>query len=187
MELGWTRDNHLAFQPDDYMLLVLKKTAWYSFIHPLRIGALVADGKDEDLGRFDRFGFLLGLAFQITDDVLNLNGESTSYGKEIDGDLWEGKRTLILSHGLSQVTAADRQWMEGFLAKPRERRLPRDVMRMHNLLELSGSMNWADQVAKAFTEAAIVEFETRAFAGVAAGPDLAWLRSCIDYLVQRQV
>jgi geranylgeranyl pyrophosphate synthase/uncharacterized protein with NAD-binding domain and iron-sulfur cluster len=187
MELGWTRDNHLAFQPDDYMLLVLKKAAWYSFIHPLRIGALVADGKDEDLGRFDQFGFLLGLAFQITDDVLNLNGESTSYGKEIDGDLWEGKRTLILSHGLSQVTAADRQWMEGFLAKPRERRLPRDVMRMHNLLELSGSMNWADQVAKAFTEAAIVEFETRAFAGVAAGPDLAWLRSCIDYLVQRQV
>jgi geranylgeranyl pyrophosphate synthase len=187
MELGWTRDNHLAFQPDDYMLLVLKKTAWYSFIHPLRIGALVADGKDEDLGRFDQFGFLLGLAFQITDDVLNLNGESTSYGKEIDGDLWEGKRTLILSHGLSQVTAADRQWMEGFLAKPRERRLPRDVMRMHNLLELSGSMNWADQVAKAFTEAAIVEFETRAFAGVAAGPDLSWLRSCIDYLVQRQV
>jgi hypothetical protein len=48
-------------------------------------------------------------------------------------------------------------------------------------------MNWADQVAKAFTEAAIVEFETRAFAGVAAGPDLSWLRSCIDYLVQRQV
>ena len=53
MELGWTRDNRLAFQPDNYMLLVLKKTAWHSFIHPLRIGALVADGTDEDLGRFD--------------------------------------------------------------------------------------------------------------------------------------
>ena len=60
MELGWTRDNRLAFHPDGYMLQVLKKTAWYSFIHPLRIGALVADGKDEDLGRFDQFRFLLG-------------------------------------------------------------------------------------------------------------------------------
>ena len=119
--------------------------------------------------------------------MLNLNGESTSYGKEIEGDLWEGKRSLIISHGLSKVTAADRQWIEGSLAKPRERRLPWGVMRLHNLLELIGSMNWADQAAKAFTEAEIVEFETRAFAGVAAGPDLAWLRSCIDYLVQRQM
>lgn len=66
----------------------------------------MADGKDEDLGRFDQFRFLLGLVFQITDDLLNLNGESTSYGKEMDGDLWNGKRSLILSHGLSQVTAA---------------------------------------------------------------------------------
>ena len=53
---------------------MLKKTAWYSFIHPMRIGALVANGDDRNLGRFDRFGYLLGLAFQITDDVLNLKG-----------------------------------------------------------------------------------------------------------------
>ena len=58
---------------DDYLRLVLKKTAWYSFIHPMRIGALVANGDDQNLDRFDRFGYLLGLAFQITDDVLNLD------------------------------------------------------------------------------------------------------------------
>ena len=54
-----------------------------------------SQGDDDDLDRFDRFGFLLGVGFQITDDVLNLVG-SRSYGKEIDGDLWEGKRTLPL-------------------------------------------------------------------------------------------
>jgi hypothetical protein len=57
--------------------------------HPMRIGALVANGQDPNLCRFDAFGFLVGLAFQITDDVLNLNESLERYGKEIDGDLWE--------------------------------------------------------------------------------------------------
>ena len=46
IELGWVRDNDLSVGADDYMRLVLKKTAWYSFIHPLRIGALVANSDD---------------------------------------------------------------------------------------------------------------------------------------------
>ena len=56
-----------------------------------------------NLDRFDRFGYLLGLAFQITDDVLNLNGNVARYGKEINGDLWEGKRTLVLAHALGHA------------------------------------------------------------------------------------
>jgi geranylgeranyl pyrophosphate synthase len=59
----------------------------------MRIGALVANGGDRNLDRFNRLGYLLGLAFQITDDVLNLEGSLARYGKEIGGDLWEGKRT----------------------------------------------------------------------------------------------
>ncbi len=48
IELGWMRDNDLALVVDDYLRLVLKKTAWYSFIHPLRIGAIVADENDDE-------------------------------------------------------------------------------------------------------------------------------------------
>ena len=186
-ELGWVRDNALDTGADDYLRLVLKKTAWYSFIHPLRIGALVARGDDPKLGRFDRFGFLLGLAFQITDDVLNLSGEQARYGKEIDGDLWEGKRTLILAHALGHAGAADRAWIASFLARPRERRLPREVLRLHQLLQAGGSIEWARQSALAFAQAAVQEFDTQAFAGIRPGPDLAWLRQSIDYLVGRDL
>jgi DNA repair protein RadA/Sms len=58
-----------------------------------------------------RFGSLLGVAFQIHDDVLNLRGVERRYGKETAGDLWEGKRTLILAHALSHIGAADRTWV----------------------------------------------------------------------------
>jgi geranylgeranyl pyrophosphate synthase/uncharacterized protein with NAD-binding domain and iron-sulfur cluster len=184
-ELGWVRDNDLTVGADDYLRLVLKKTAWYSFIHPMRIGALVADGDDNNLSRFDRFGYLLGLAFQITDDVLNLKGNLARYGKEINGDLWEGKRTLLLTHTLGQVNGTDRAWITNFLARPRERRLPREVLRLHDIVASSGGIEWAQQAAAAFAEAATREFESTAFAGVPANPDLDWLRGCIDYLVRR--
>jgi geranylgeranyl pyrophosphate synthase/uncharacterized protein with NAD-binding domain and iron-sulfur cluster len=184
-ELGWVRDNDLTVGTDEYLRLVLKKTAWYSFIHPMRIGALVANADDQNLDRFDRFGFLLGVAFQITDDVLNLVGDVGRYGKEIDGDLWEGKRTIVLAHALGHADQADRAWMASFLARPRERRLPREVLRLHQILARSGSIAWAQQSAATFAEAATREFDGSAFAGVPESPDLNWLRTCVDFLVQR--
>lgn len=187
VELGWLRDGSLGVGIDDYLRLVLKKTAWYSFIHPLRIGALLANGDDGDLGRFDRFGYLLGLAFQITDDVLNLAGSVERYGKEIDGDLWEGKRTLILVHALEHVGRADKAWIGDFLGRSRERRLPREVQRLHRIVEASGSIEWARRAAEGFARAAAEEFGRRAFAGVPTGADLDWLKSCVDYQVRRDV
>lgn len=186
IELGWMRDNDMTVGPEHYLRLALKKTAWYSFIHPLRIGALVANPEDQNLGRFDRFGYLLGLAFQITDDVLNLDGSLEHYGKEIDGDLWEGKRTLILTHALAHASGMDRSWMHDFLARPRGRRLPREVMRLHNIVKGGGSIEWARESALAFAEAAAKEFDESAFAGAAPSPDLDWLRATIDFLVKRQ-
>ena len=185
IELGWVRDNDLTVQPDDYLRLVLKKTAWYSFIHPMRIGALVANGDDRKLDRFDRFGFLLGAAFQITDDVLNLTGDVARYGKEINGDLLEGKRTIVLAHALGKVNATDRAWIGNFLSRPRERRLTREVLQLRQILASTGSIEWAQQSAVAFAEAAKREFDETAFAGVPAGPDLEWLRNCVDFIVKR--
>jgi geranylgeranyl pyrophosphate synthase len=185
IELGWVRDNDLDVGPDDYLRLVLKKTAWYSFIHPMRIGALVANGNDHNLNRFDRFGYLLGAAFQITDDVLNLTGDARRYGKEINGDLLEGKRTMVLAHALSKANATDRIWIGNFLGRPRERRLTREVLQLRQILAKSGSIEWTRQSAIAFAEAAKREFDETAFAGVPASPDLKWLRACVDFIVQR--
>ena len=59
-----------------------------------------------DLDPLVRFGFYLGAAFQIRDDLLNLIGDEAQYGKEILGDLYEGKRTLMLIHLLREAHGA---------------------------------------------------------------------------------
>ena len=62
------------------------------------------------------FGFHLGAAFQIRDDILNLVGDPGVYGKEALGDLLEGKRTLMLIHLLASADPADRRWLVAYLA-----------------------------------------------------------------------
>ena len=72
-----------------------------------------------------------------------------------------------------------------FLARPRERRLLREVLRLNHIIASGGGIEWAQQAAAAFAEAAAREFDSSAFVGVPASPDLDWLRACVDYLVRR--
>jgi geranylgeranyl pyrophosphate synthase len=117
--------------------------------------------------------------------VLNLTGDASRYGKEINGDLLEGKHTMVLAHALGKVNAADRTWIGNFLSRPRERRLAREVLHLRQILARTGSIEWAQQSAAACAEAAKREFDETAFAGVPASPDLQWLRGCVDFIVQR--
>ena len=102
MELGWRRYNTIEIGDADYLEMVLKKTCWLATIYPMRVGALIGSRDSVDLDPFVRYGFFLGAAFQIQDDLLNLVGDD-DYGKEINGDLWEGKRTLMLIHCPSRI------------------------------------------------------------------------------------
>ncbi|HZR80797.1 MAG TPA: polyprenyl synthetase family protein [Candidatus Binatia bacterium] len=119
IELHWIRDGEWRLGDADYVRMVYKKTSWYTFIAPMLIGAIVAGAAHERLTALRKFAALLGIAFQIQDDVLNLVGEGGKYGKEIAGDLWEGKRTLILTHALRTACADERGSAERILAKPR--------------------------------------------------------------------
>jgi geranylgeranyl diphosphate synthase type II len=89
LELGWVHENNCELSDDDYLRMTLKKTCWYTCIHPCRIGALIGSRGKIDPNRFNRFGYYLGAAFQIHDDVLNLIGDRAKYGKEIGGDILE--------------------------------------------------------------------------------------------------
>jgi geranylgeranyl diphosphate synthase type II len=185
MELGWIRDNNCETKEEDYLLLVLKKTCWYSFIHPCRIGALIAGSEPAQLEAFNRFGYYLGTAFQIQDDVLNLAGDRKKYGKEIGGDLLEGKRTLILTHLFKNCSGYERQRLQAFFAKPRGHRLAREVAWIQELLQGNGSIEYARHVARAFAASAREEFE-KVYGGAKGIEDVQFLRALLDYMVWRE-
>jgi geranylgeranyl diphosphate synthase type II len=184
MELGWIRDNDCNTSEQDYLLMVLKKTGWYSFIHPARVGALIARPDQVALDDFNAFGYFLGTAFQIQDDVLNLVGNRQKYGKEIGGDLLEGKRTLILAHLFKQVTPSEKERLRTFLGKPRGQRLEREVSWIYELLQRYGSIEYARRAAREFADAARREFD-QAYAQATPGADLEFLRALVGYMLSR--
>ena len=119
IELAWRRDNVMVLDDSDYLAMILKKTCWYTTLYPMRVGALIGSRDRLAIDRLMRFGFFLGSAFQIQDDLLNLVGDRERYGKEIDGDLWEGKRTLLLIHLLRCSSPGERVQLAEILSLPR--------------------------------------------------------------------
>lgn len=159
IELGWRRDNAIALREADYLQMVLKKTCWYTTIYPSRVGALIGTGSEQDLDRFVRFGFFLGAAFQIQDDLLNLIGDRRRYGKELGGDVWEGKRTLMLIDLLRRASMRDRKRLAAFLALSRTARTAREVRWVLGRLHAYGCITRARQTAHALAGAAQHEFQ----------------------------
>lgn len=121
MELDWVRRSEWDIDEDDYVQMVVLKTGWYSFITPMIIGGIGAKLEQERLDDLAEFARLLSVAFQIQDDVLNLSGEEVTYGKEIGGDLWEGKRTVVLLHLMRNATESERCEVRRILNLPRPR------------------------------------------------------------------
>ena len=158
VELGWRRDNATNLSEGDYLEMVLKKTCWYTTIYPSRVGALIGTRGDGDLDRFIRFGFFLGAAFQIQDDLLNLRGDHGRYGKELNGDLREGKRTLMLIRLLRAATPTERTRLAEFLAQPRKERQRADVLWIRERMDAYDCLTYGEHVAHALAGAALHEY-----------------------------
>ena len=183
LELGWQRDNRTDLDDADYFRMVMQKTCWLGTIHPLRAGCLVGSRGRMSLDPLIRVGFLFGAAFQIQDDILNLE-PGPEYGKEVNGDLVEGKRTLMVIHALRQLPAGDRRRLVQLLGMPRTRRVDARVQELRALLERTGAIDYARAVAGALAGAALREFD-QFFATRPASRDRDFLRATLLWVLQR--
>lgn len=184
LELGWRRDNAIAVSESDYLEMVLKKTCWLATIHPLRVGALIATRDRMDLTPFVRLGFMLGAAFQIQDDLLNLVGDAAAYGKELDGDIHEGKRTLMLIRLLELATPSERERVHAWLAQPRTLRTAEQVRWIRALMDEYACIDYAQRVAHGLAGAAMHEFR-EIFAHVPASRDKQFIEGLITWVLAR--
>jgi geranylgeranyl diphosphate synthase type II len=183
LELAWIHDNVCDLAPSDYLRMCLKKTSWYSFIYPLRVGATIATG-GRPLNEFCQFGWYVGAAFQIQDDVLNLTGRYDRYRKEIGGDLLEGKRTLMLIRVLNVCTAAERRRVRRYLGRPRHERTAAEAAWLLDLMRRYDTIDFARRSARQLAGAALVEALT-AFRGVPDSPAKQFVLDLALYVVNR--
>jgi geranylgeranyl diphosphate synthase type I len=95
------------------------KSARYSVLRPLQLGATLAGGSRQLCAAYDAYALPLGEAFQLRDDVLGVYGDPAETGKPAGDDLREGKRTLLIAYALERATPAQAATVRRHLGDPR--------------------------------------------------------------------
>jgi geranylgeranyl diphosphate synthase type II len=124
------------------------------------MGAVCAGVTDPVLlDRFNECFRLIGIAFQIQDDVLNLVGETDLYGKEALGDLLEGKRTVMMIHLFRSASGRLRKRMAAINAMPRAQKTMAHANDMLDAMHSAGSIDYAIALADRLAHRGVRHFE----------------------------
>jgi len=190
IELGWIADRRFDLTDHDYVRMAYKKTCWYTVVAPLRIGVMCGSPPgplaplEEDLTKLVELGFLAGIAFQIHDDLLNLDGDVGLYGKESGGDLWEGKRTIMLLHFLRTAPKRDRGRALTILNLPRREKKESDVRWLLQAMTEAGALQYGRKLAAEYSARAL-ECEKREMTFLLPNDDRRFLREMLCYVIDR--
>jgi octaprenyl-diphosphate synthase len=92
-----TKNGDAAITEDEHFDIMRRKTA-YLFGGCAQIGGMLGKISSDREQALREYGFNLGMAFQLVDDLLDFTGDSTAVGKPVGSDLREGKVTLPLIH-----------------------------------------------------------------------------------------
>jgi octaprenyl-diphosphate synthase len=96
-----TKNGDADITEEEHFEIIRRKTA-YLFGGCAQIGGMLGNVGPEREQVLREYGFNLGIAFQLVDDLLDFTGDSRAVGKPVGGDLREGKVTLPLIHTLRQ-------------------------------------------------------------------------------------
>ncbi len=138
---------------EQYEELVLKKTG--SLIGAATEIGAGSNGGGADVARRDRyrrFGEIVGVAFQIVDDLFDYLGDPEITGKAVGSDLAEGKVTLPLIAALREATEADRRALKRLAL--RKRWTPGQWAQLVGRVEKCGGFAWARARAAALAREA---------------------------------
>ena len=112
-----SRKGDIALAEAEYNEVIRCKTA-VLFQGACIVSAQLADAPQEQIQALSDYGYHLGLAFQMADDLLDYTEDSQTLGKASGADLREGKLTLPVIHALAAATAEDHRFIVDCIRNP---------------------------------------------------------------------
>jgi octaprenyl-diphosphate synthase len=100
-----------------YLEIIERKTA-VLIQGACQSGAIISKASQEKEEALASYGYHLGMAFQMADDLLDYTATAQELGKNPGADMREGKLTLPLIHSLAKAGDTDREWMQEIIADP---------------------------------------------------------------------
>lgn len=138
-------ESRLIVSENEYFEMISRKTASL-YKASANIGALIGGGSDDEVKALSSYGFLLGLAFQIRDDILGLTADEKVLGKPVGSDVRGGKKTIITCHALSHANPEEREVMLKTLGN--KSASINEVFKVVELMGKLGSIDYAEAKAR---------------------------------------
>jgi octaprenyl-diphosphate synthase len=108
------RKGALDISEKEYLEIIKRKTA-VLFQGACRVGTMIAGSSNKEESALSEYGFNMGIAFQMADDLLDYTSNTSVIGKEVGADLKEGKLTLPVIYSLKTASPKDRVLMENII------------------------------------------------------------------------
>jgi geranylgeranyl diphosphate synthase type I len=157
--LGQVQDVSLQYEQqaveEQIMVVYTNKTALYTVVCPLQVGAILGAASDADLVSLHGYGLPVGQAFQIADDLLGVFGTEAELGKLVGSDIKEGKKTLLMLRALEGASGADKEFLQHVLGRdlPSEAGEREEVMeRVRSIVRDSGAASFCETLARGLLE-----------------------------------
>jgi len=172
------RKGDLTLTEADYMQVIECKTA-VLFEGACRTGALVAGRNASDPQALADYGYNLGLAFQMADDLLDYTLDSAALGKAVGADLREGKLTMPVIHALEHAEPDDRRRMVNIIQNPDFSM--EEFRALIVLLETYDGIGYTQKTARKYVDQA-----KQCLGGFKPSPTRDILEDIADYALERK-
>lgn len=137
----------------DSLAIAQHKTASYSVVTPICIGAALAGADDSQLTQFRTFAEHVGIAYQLVDDILGVFGTAQTTGKSTTSDIQEGKRTYLIQQTFIRASKADQTVLGTILGNPTATN--EDVQRVQTIMINCGAKQQTEHVIEQHKTAAL--------------------------------
>jgi octaprenyl-diphosphate synthase len=154
LQLSRTRDVNLS--QGTYLEIISAKTAEL-FAAAAEAGAVAAGAPPAQAAALRSYGLNLGLAFQLSDDVLDYGGTTETLGKNAGDDFREGKATLPLLLAIGRTGAREREFWERVIG--RQEQTDADFRRARELIIAAGALEATLDIAAGYADTAKVALD----------------------------
>jgi geranylgeranyl diphosphate synthase type I len=146
------KNRYLKIKEKDYFKMVTKKTAFLMGVC-CQIGGITAGARKKEISALYNYGFNLGIAFQIQDDILDIFGKEEKFGKKIGKDIIERKGgNIVILLALKELDLKRRRELLTILRKKKIKK--EEVKRAVSLIKKTKSREKAISLGKKFIEKA---------------------------------
>jgi len=145
------RKGDINLKEDEYLEVIRRKTAML-FEAACRVSAIIADAPQESETALADFGYNLGIAFQMADDLFDYTLTTADFGKAVGADLREGKLTLPVISALRNAASDDKALMIKIIKDPDFS--VEDFETLIELLDKHGGIAYTQKVAAAYIDKA---------------------------------